>query len=249
MKALLLECYKSRRRHLILIALAMAAVSFLWMSIGLQKMDDADRAMGFAYCLYQAPILNSIILPVFISVLVTRLCDMEHKGNALKTLFTMEKPGSLFTAKFVLTGLYLLLAVVLQTASFLLIGKMYGFTEVIPVSDLLLYVLSQWLVSLFLALVIQVLSLRYVNQFIPLVAGLVGGFSGLMALFFPPVVMRLVPSAYYGLLSTVRMNWDPATRFTEFYYIPFSVCDCLLILTVGVGVFIIGIIRFQKREV
>ena len=174
---------------------------------------------------------------------------MEHKGNALKTLFTMEKPGSLFAAKFVLTGLYLLFAVMLQAASFLLIGGMYGFTETPPVSDLLLYTLSQWLASLFLALVIEILSLRYVNQFIPLVCGLIGGFLGLMALFFPPSVMRLVPSAYYGLLSTVRMNWEPATRATEFYYIPFSVWDCLLLVTVGVAVFIIGTVRFQKREV
>lgn len=249
MKALLLECYKSRRKHLILIVLAMAAVSFLWLAVGLRKMDDADRAMGYAYCLYQMPLLNSITLPVFISVLVTRLCDMEHKGNALKALLTMERSNSLFAAKFVLTGLYLLLAVVLQAASFLLIGRIYGFTEALPVSDLLLYVLSQWLVSLFLALVIQILSLRYINQFIPLVCGLIGGFLGLMALFFPPAVMRLVPSAYYGLLSTVRMNWDPATRFTEFYYIPFSVWDCLLLAAVGVAVLIIGIIRFRKREV
>ena len=249
MKALLLECYKSRRKRLLLIVLAMAAVTFLWTAVGLRKMDDADRAAGYAYCLYQTPLLNAILLPVFISVLVTRLCDMEHKGNALKTLFTMEKPGGLFAAKFVLTGLYLLLSVVLQAASFLLIGRMYGFTEAPPVPDLLLYVLSQWLVSLFLALVVQILSLRYINQFIPLVCGLIGGFLGLMALFFPPAVMRLVPSAYYGLLSTVRMDWDPATRFTEFYYVPFPVWDCLLLTAVGVAVYILGAVRFRKREV
>ena len=249
MKTFLIECYKARRRRLGLIVLAMAAVAFLWMSVGLRKMDDADRAMGYACCLYQAPLLNAILLPVFIGVLVTRQCDMEHKGNALKALFTMEKPESLFTAKFVLTGLYLLLAVALQAASFLLTGGIYGFTEALPVADLLLYVLSQWLVSLFLALVIQILSLRYVNQFIPLVAGLIGGFLGLMALFFPPSIMRLVPSAYYGLLSTVRMNWDPAARFSEFYYVPFSVHDLLLLMAVGAAVFTAGILRFRKREV
>lgn len=249
MKAFLLECYKARRRCLVLIVLAMAAVTFLWMSVGLNKMDEADRAAGYACCLYQAPLLNAIMLPVFISVLVTRLCDMEHKGNALKSLFTMETPGSLFSAKLSLVGLLLLLAVVLQAASFLLTGCIFGFMEPAPINDLLLYVFSQWLVSLFLALIIQMLSLRYVNQFIPLVAGLIGGFLGLMAMFFSPVIMRLVPSAYYGLLSTVRMNWDPATRFTEFYYIGFSLPDCLLLTAAGIALFLIGRSRFTKREV
>lgn len=249
MKALSLEWYKSRRRGFWLVVLAMCAVVFFWMIVGLDDMDAGERARGYAFCLYQAPLLNAIVLPVMIGVLVSRACDMEHKGSTLKSLFTMQTPQSLFTAKFVCTGIYLLVAVILQAASFVAIAEIFGFTEPLPTVELLLYMLSQWLVSLFLALLIQTLSLNYVNQFIPLVTGLIGGFLGLMAMFFPPAVMRLVPSSYYGLLSTVRMDWDPSTRIMDLYYVDFSLPDCALLCAAGLALFIFARSRFMKREV
>lgn len=249
MKAIKLECYKLRRKRLWLIALAMGLTVALWMTVGLRDLDADGRAEGFSDILYQAPLLNSIVLPVFIAVLVSRSCDMEHKGGALKSLFTMQTPESLFMAKLALDGAYLLAAILLQAASFLLIGRVCGFTEALAPRELLLYVFSQWLVSMFLALLIQILALRYVNQFIPMTVGLIGGFLGLMAMFFPPVVMRLAPSAYYGLLSTVRMDWDSVTRTVDYYRVPFSLGDCALLCVAGLVLFIVGLRRFAKREV
>lgn len=249
MKALALEWYKSRRRGFWLLALSMSVVVFVWMAVGLRNMDAKEKAQGFAFCLYQAPILNSIVFPVMVAALMSRMCDMEHKGSAMKELFTMQTPQSMFTAKLACAGIYLFAATALQVASFALVGRIYGFTETIPVASFWLYLLSQWLVSLFLALVIEILSLHYINQFIPLVAGLIGGFLGLMALFFPPFIMRLVPSAYYGLLSTVCMDWDPAARTTDFYYVSFSVGDCAVLAALGVLIFLVARRHFGEREV
>lgn len=249
MRALGIEWYKTRRRGFWLLTLAMSAMVFLWMSIGLRDMTEAEKAQGYAYCLYQAPILSSIVMPVMIAVMVSRQCDMEHKGSAMKELFTMQTRRSLFGAKLVCAGTYLLAAVLLQAGSFLVLGRVYGFTEALPVGNMLLFVLSQWLVSLFLALVIQVLAINYVNQFIPMAAGLIAGLLGLMALFFSPVVMRLVPSAYYGLLSTTRMNWDPASRDIEMYYVGFSAADCAVLFVLGLVIFIAAMRRFSRVEV
>ncbi len=54
------------------------------------------------------------------------------------------------------------------------------------------------LCSLFLALFLQILALRYVNQFIPLAAGLITGFLGLMAMFFPAWSCGLCPAPITG---------------------------------------------------
>ncbi len=249
MKSFRLECFKSRRRLLWLVVLAMACIEGAWMAIGLNDMSAKDRAQGYAFCLYQAPLLNAIVLPVLISVLASRVCDMEHKGAALKTLFTMQKPGSIFDAKFLFIALHMAAAILLQMGAILLIGRVYRFTEALPINDFLLFFVAQLLPSLFMGLLIQILSLRYINAFIPLVTGLIGGFLGLMSMFFSPWLMRLVPGAYFGLLSTVRMDWDIATRAVDYYYVGFSLQDCLLLAAVSAMLYLIGRREFIKREV
>lgn len=249
MTAFRLECFKSRRRALFLIVLAMVALEAMWTAVGLWDMSARDRAQGYAFCLYQAPLLNAIVLPVLICLLSARVCDMEQRGATLKTLFTMQRPGSLFDAKFALTGLAMAVAILLQMGSFLLIGRLFGFTEPWPGKHFAFYFAAELLPSLFFALLIQTLWLNCANAFIPLVTGLIGGFLGLMSLFFPAWLMRLVPSAYFGLLSTVRMNWDPATRIADYCYVGFSCRDCLLLLAAGAVLYAVGRRRFVKREV
>lgn len=249
MKPFLLECHKSQRKRIWLVMLAMVLFEGLWMIVGFHRSGPRDRAQGYALCLYQAAILNAIVLPVLISVLASRVCDMEHKGSALKSLLTMQKPGSLFDAKFAFIALHMAAAVLLQTGSFLLIGKVYGFTAAVPVRELLLYPWTQLLPSLFFALLIQALSLSFVNAFIPLVAGLIGGFLGLMSLFFSPWIARFVPSSYFGLLSTVGMNWDEETRIVDYFYKSFPIWDFLVLLSATAIVYLVCRRRFANREV
>lgn len=249
MNAFLLECFKSRRKLTWLVMLCMVAFECLWTIVGFRNMTARDRSQGYALCLYQVALLNSIVLPVLISVLASRVCDMEHKGSTLKSLFTMQRPGSLFDAKFAFIGMHMTAAVLLQDASFLLMGNIYGFTDAVPWRELILYLPSQLLPAMFFALVIQALSLRFINAFIPLAAGLIGGFLGLMSLFFSPWISRLVPSSYFGLLSSVRMDWDIATRIVDYYYVPFPIWDFLVLFAAGIILFIICRRRFIKREV
>ena len=70
----------------------------------------------------------------------------------------------------------LLAAVAGQLAAIRLVGAWKGFSDALTMGDVLCYLGGQFLVSLFLALLLQALSLRYKNQFIPLAAGLILGF-------------------------------------------------------------------------
>lgn len=249
MSALGIEFYKARHKHYGLIAAAMAGIPALWLVWAMRNMDAYDLAQGYRECLYQFPILNSIVLPVMIAVLVSRMCDIEHKGGALKVLFTMQPSGTLFNAKFICTGVYLAVAIGIQIVVILLMGHLKGFGDTLPIMPFVLYFISQLLCSLFLALLIQILALRYVNQFIPLAGGLITGFLGLMAMFFPAWVMRLVPSAYYGLLSTVNMDWNQAERIVTYYQVPFPIADsAVLVAALGI-LYWLGRKNFSKREV
>jgi hypothetical protein len=160
----------------------------------------------------------------------------------------MQKPDSLFNAKLVFTSVYLLVILVVQMLAILVIGHIKGFLDTPFVSDFVFYFLSQFFVSLFLALLIQILALRFVNQFVPIIAGLIAGFLGLMSMFFPPWVMRLVPSAYYGLLSTVHMDWNRTTRIVNYFHAPFSWVDFSVLLLMLILLYLLGRNRFTHRE-
>lgn len=249
MNTLRLEFYKARRKHYWLVVASVIGAQVLWLAWAMRSKEAHDLAEGYVDCLYQLPLLNSIVLPVMIAVLVSRMCDIEHKGGALKKLLTMQPSGALFDAKFLCAAIHLAAAIGIQIAVIFLIGHAKGFGSAPLTVDFFLYFVSQMLSSLFLSLFLQILALRYVNQFIPMSAGLITGFLGLTAMFFPPWVMRLVPSAYYGLLSTVQMHWEKGVDFVEFYRVPFPTADCALLTVAFVILYWFGRKNFEKREV
>lgn len=249
MNVLKLEFYKARRKRYWLIVGAISAVQALWLIWSLRNMDASKLAGGYLNSLYQFAVLNSIVLPVMIAVLVSRMCDIEHKGSNLKILFTMQPPGSLFDAKFFCAGIHIAAVVGLQIGVILLVGQIKGFVPPRPDSALIWYFGSQLLCSLFLVLFLQIIALRHINQFIPMSVGLITGFLGLMAMFFPEWVMRLVPSAYYGLLSPVHMDWNRAARTVSYYQAPFPVIDGALLTAALVILYWFGRKQFVKREV
>lgn len=244
-----LEFYKSKRRKTLLITIAMTAVQCLWLMWAMRNLNADDLLQGYAACLYQFPLLNAIVLPVAISVLVLRVCDIEHKGNTLKQMLTMQPAGRLFDAKFLCAALHIVLAMVLQITAIYALGRVYGFGDALTAKTIALYLVGQTLCSLFLVLLIQMLALLYANPFVPLAAGLIAGFLGLMAMFFPQWVMRFVPSAYYGLLSTVIMDWDAQTRISTYYSTPFSVGDALLLAAAFAVLYCFGRFKFVRKEV
>ncbi len=229
MRALCLELRKCRHKHIALTALMMVAVQGLWLMWSVRNMKPEQLACGYVGCLYQYPLINAIVMPVLVSVLVSRLCDMEHRGSALKQLLVMQPAGQLFDAKLLLTALCLLAITAMQLGTIALVGRQMGFGDTLLPLDGWVFLGGQYAVSLFLALFTQVLCLRYTNQFIPLAAGLIAGFLGLMGMFFSPAVMRLSPGSYYGLLSNLGMNWDATTRVVTYYHVPFSWGDLALL--------------------
>ena len=155
------EWKKARRRRLWLPVAALVAMQGLWLAWAVRGMDMQEAAQGYLGCLYQLPMMNAIVMPVAAAVLVSRLCDMEHRGDTFKQLFTMQPARGLFDAKLALGGAWLLAAVAGQLAAIRLVGAWKGFSDALTMGDVLCYLGGQFLVSLFLALLLQALSLRY----------------------------------------------------------------------------------------
>jgi hypothetical protein len=247
-RALFVEVYKTRRKKVWLIIAALIAAQCLWALWSFSRMDAQDLRQGWLYSFYQFPLLNSIMMPVIAAVVASRLSDMEHKGQTLRLLNTIMPAGRLFDVKFLSGAVYIVIAAALQLFVILLAGYAYGFEGAAPVQLCLYYFLFTIAVSLTILLLQQVISLLFVNQMVALSIGLVGAFTGLFSLYFPPQFGKLILWGYYGVLMFIHMDWDPATRVSTLSTIPVDWFGFVLLVGQFCILYFVGRTLFARKE-
>lgn len=249
MRDLFLELFKNRRKWIWLVVGAMVGLQLIWGVWNLSRMDETDLAQGWMYCLYQNPLLNSIIMPVLTAVIASRLCDMEHKGQTFRLIRTLQPAGKLFDMKFLSSTVYIFSAILLQLIGILLLGYIGRFTDSFPVSRFLDYFLSCTFVSLTILLLQQVLSLLWSNQLVSLTVGLLGSFAGLFSLFLPREFQYLLLWSYYGVLMPVGMDWDKTTNMATLYWQPVNWFGYGLLILLFFMIYFLGRYLFIRKEV
>ncbi len=249
MKTLQLELYKIKRRKVFLTLLAFLGVQFLWGLWSLRNPKDWELESGWMSLLYSLSLLDGVMLPTVMSVLASRLADIEHKGNTYKQLETLRSAGSLYHAKAV-CGLVLIAGMILlQFVLFIALGYRLGYAGSPDVKYYMLsYILK--LASNFSLFLLQLaLSMLFANQMIPLVAGLGGSMIALLIMF----VSRSSFLPWGGNLSAalVWMDWDEATRICTYYYRTFSPTETAAVVCIFVWIAVFytaGRILFARRE-
>lgn len=117
------ELKKMRRRHFPLLMLCLYGFLFLWCAMDFRNVDDAARASGYFSMLYSLPTINTVVFPLFLAVLASRIWDTEHKGNTLKLLCTLEKRGNIFFAKSLIGTLLFAVTACFECLLILFFGK------------------------------------------------------------------------------------------------------------------------------
>ena len=248
-KSLKSELLKLKRTHMLFISLGMVLVQLLWLTIAMNYNDSTYIENGYKTFLYQLPLLNALFFPTIIGVLTSRICDLEHKGNCLKSLFTMQKKTDLFNIKFLILSAYIIIIVLFQVIFVYFLSIVQGFLDPFQILDFILYFISQTTTSIFVMSILLISALNFKNQFIPFITGIILGFLGFMAAFFPDAIMRIIPSSYYMLLSTIAMDWDVETRIVSYYYRDFAT-SYLIVLMILLGcMFTISKYCFKRKEV
>lgn len=249
MKAIIMEFQKIRYRKIWLIVAVLISVQTLWAMWAVGRMREEVLKQGWMYCLYQFPLLNTIMMPIVAAVVASRLCDIEHKGSMFKLLYTAMPSGKLFWAKFFCGFVFMAAASGLQVVLMLLIGYGKGFGGEVPVGKLITYLFVTIAVNITILLFQQVLSLYFLNQMISLTVGLVGGFAGLFSLFFPGALKKALLWGYYGVMLTVGMDWNQETRIMNFYDMPIDTTGLVLLAIMFVGISIVGHIILKRKEI
>ncbi|MFR3663725.1 ABC transporter permease [Flintibacter sp.] len=249
MKLLKLEFFKCRRRKILLVCAAVLAAELLWFGMYLTRQDAEDLIQGWMLLFYNLALIDAIILPISVATISSRNCELEHKGASLKLLETMVTPGRLYGAKLAWGALVLAALLIVRTGAFAVMGVAADFHGAIPWGRFAIFTAISWAVSMMVYALQQGLSLRFQNQAVALVAGIFGSFVGTMSMLFPPALVRCVPWGYYGLLSLVRMEWDPATRFTQFFWQWPQPMDLALLCLWAAVFLLVGRALFVRKEV
>lgn len=233
------EIQKARRRHDLLICLLMPVIIILWAGGLRGTADPEELASGYSALFYSIPVINSLVLPVFMAVLASRLWDMEIKGSTCKLLYTLQSRRSLFIGKVWFGVTEVLLVTVTETLAVLLTGSIQAYTQKLPVGQLLYLAVCTLTVELMLFFGELLVMLVWKNPLPALSVGIVGALLGLFSAFLPPVVSYFVPSGYFIPLGAyVVANWDKATHTVTYGTRQFNIG--LLIFTLVLGLVFFG---------
>lgn len=243
------ERYKAKRRHGWTVVAALCLILLFWSTFTFRNADGRELAQGYSTLFYQLPLLNTILLPLGISVIASRLCDWEIKGNTLKLLCTLQRKSSFYDCKLLIGLGYLFVIALAETLGIGIIGVLFPITETLEIRLLLLHFLQIFAAGTAVYLLQQTLSLLCENQLGPLGIGLAGSFIGLFSLYFPKQVSRLILWSYFCQFTPLEMDWDRATREVSFHATTFPLGLFLEFWAVTIGIYALGKFLFLRKEI
>ena len=211
-----LEMRKLRRRHIPILFLMVFVLITAWTywcidDLDVSRLNDVS-AMVFTNLL----LMNTILCPIVMAALASRMCDMEQMGNTYKWLCTMQKPEHIYRGKVMAGSFYILLFTLMQTVLFWIISQPYGAGVV---SRLPGYFTTIFLTSLCIFILQLNLALKFTNQLTPIFISIGGTFTGLFSWFLNRWPLRyLIPWGYYASLCNAGYNYDETTRYTTYYW-------------------------------
>ena len=250
MKTFQLEFYKIKRRKVWLTMFALLFVQLLWGLWAFRNPKDWELKSGWLSMLYFLSLLDGIMVPTMMSVLASRLADIEHKGNTYKQLETLRSAGSLYHAKAACGCIIIAVLFAVQFAFFILLGYHLGYEGNPDVKYYMLSYLLSLASNLSLFLLQLALSMFFANQMIPLVAGLGGSMAALLLMFV--TTYSFLPWGGNLSAALVVSDWDQTTRISTYYYRTFSPAETAAVVCIFIWIvifYIAGRIVFTRREV
>lgn len=249
MRNLRLEFAKLRRKHVALASLLLVAAVLAWLSMDAHQ-EGPGSAAGWHSLHYAAPIMNSVFLSLLASVVASRVADVDHEAHAYKQLLCLQRSGSLLAAKATYAALVMALSVLAELAGMAVLGQYMGFVDTPGTATWGSLLVSQLAASLFVVTLVGAIALWWENQFVSIACGLALSLAGLFSSFLPTPLQRLVPSGYFTLLTTLRIEWVGATGTFEpqFSETAPPLGDYALLAAFTVSACIFAYVGFSRKE-
>lgn len=243
-KEFCLELRKLRHRHVLVLFLITFALIFAWMCWCLKDIDSSKTNDIFAVIFMNLLLMNTILSPIVIAALASRMCDMEQSGNTYKWLCTIQKPEHIYRGKVMVGSAVLAGFNLLQT---ILSGLLSTFYSTVPLQHLAELFLTLFLTSLCIFILQLNLSLRFTNQLTPIFISIGGTFTGLFSWFLNRLPLRfLIPWGYYAALCNTGLQYDEVSRYSTYYWDHYAVLWSIVLLAAIAGLYRYGQKHFLK---
>lgn len=251
MKMVGLEWYKLRHKHLFLMVTLFLFVEIGWafMAANMSISRNSDNAR-WELLIAMLSSMNGLFLPILSAICVSRICDMEHKGNTWKLLLTASvRRSQLYGAKYISAAIVILWAFMLQVIAIIAFGIINGIEQPVPLFLIILFFIGTVLTNMVVIALQQWVSMAVKNQAFALSLGMVGGFIGLVADMLPSGVRKIFVWSYYTGLSPVTQSY--ISEKMQFMVRDISsLLPAVGILTVaGIGIYLAGSIHVSRQEV
>lgn len=246
-----LEWYKLRHKHLFLMVTLFLFVEIGWafMAASMSISRNSDNAR-WELLIAMLSSMNGLFLPILSAICVSRICDMEHKGNTWKLLLSISvRRSKLYAAKYISAVIIMLWACILQVLAIIVFGIVNAFGQPVPLYLLIRFLIGTVLATMFIIALQQWVSMAIKNQAFALSLGMIGGFIGIVSDFFPSGLRKIFVWSYYTGLSPVTQSYiSEKMQFTVRDMS--SLLPAVGILTVaGIGIYLAGSIHVSRQEV
>lgn len=242
------EFAKMRHLHIAPIAtLFLVAVTamtlFYSLSSGIGEHLDSQDAHVWKMLFAGAGMATSLIAPVLIAVIASRLVEIEHTGNGWLSSETAGlSPGTLCRAKFFSLAAPIAAATMLSCAAIGGSGVMLGISASMPLGRWLAYAAALTVINLSVLAFHILLSARVENQLVCVSIGLLGVFVAVFGEIIPTPIAHLIPWAYYSLTTQADYVGE------ELAYFDLPVIGVLSLAVIGFALFLIVTARFDRQE-
>ncbi|MBO3129045.1 ABC transporter permease subunit [Dermatophilus congolensis] len=203
------ELMKWRGRHILLISGLLTLALLAWAGMVIVKLQRAPSTPAAgkvaASTVQTGTQLMSLLLPVMVAIIASRIVSIEHDDRMLQMLRSLGcSSWQSAVSKTMLTwglvsgflGIYWVLVC--------LIGSVF---DAGPALVQLLSVLSCLVIAAAALSAVHLgLGMAFENQWVTLGAGIIGGLFGSASLLMPPVVAALTPWTLIGGASPVRLT-------------------------------------------
>lgn len=251
MKLIGLEFYKLRHKHLFLMTTLFLLVEIGWAFMATSMSITRNPLIArWETLILMLSTMNGLFLPILSAICVSRICDMEHKGNTWKLLLTASvKRGHLYAAKYICACLVMLWICILQIFSVIAFGIIKGIEEPVPFLLLAQFLSGTILTNMVIVALQQWVSMALKNQAFALTVGMIGGFIGMAADLFPLDVRRFFVWSYYTGLSPVKQNY--VNEQMQFTIQDLSILLPLMafLIIAGIVTYLAGSIQISRQEV
>lgn len=244
-----LEYFKIRRKKIGMMILLFLTVEILWafMSISRSIASNPEHAI-WESVIFTISSMNGLFMPIISAIVVSRICDMEHKGETWKMLVaTNVSSGQLYVAKYLCANSLLLLGILAQTLLMIMFGLIKDFPGSPPSDFFARFILGTLLITLAVTALQQWISLVIKNQAFALCLGMLGGFIGMTAGLFPATIRHIFIWSYYLDLSPITYLFSESS--STYMKQPVDVVIIGIAVIMTILFYIAGRIHVSRQEI